>query len=201
MPTDSEESQAWPSPIIRTFEDYFFQLPPSDEWRRRIEDEIILEAEIEEERERIRMDPPAADTSAAAVDAAVAAAAVATGNTICACGANLINLSVNANICRCVPLAVRELFQNQRVPNLVLFNTEWVHYFGHEYQNTVEVPEWLVIRATELSPAVVWRRSRTERAAREWARLEESYNLLRGPSFSRAELAEWTRGGLELRLD
>ena len=117
---------------------------------------------------------------------------------ICACGANPADLMVNANICRCVPPSVRELFQNQRVPNLVLFNTEWVHYFGHEYQNPVEVPEWLVIRARELSPAVVYRRSRTERAAREWARLRESYSLLRGPSFFRAELAEWTRGGLEL---
>ena len=132
------------------------------------------------------MDPPAADTSAV------------TGNTNCACGANPADLSVNANICRCVPQSIREIFQNQRVPNLVFFNTEWVHYFGHEYQNPVEVPQWLVIRARPISPAVVYRSSRTDRAAREWRRLEESYNLLRGPSFSRAELAEWTRGGLEL---
>ena len=46
-PTNSEDSVAWPSPVIRTFEEYF-QIPPSDEWRRQVEDWILFEAQEEE---------------------------------------------------------------------------------------------------------------------------------------------------------
>ena len=156
------------------FEEFCRLCPPGrEEWKQRVENALGFS----------RMDPPRVGPSTAGYIP-----------TRCLCGANPNDQSERAHICRCVPPTVRFLFRNQQVPEYREFEDNWVTLFGHRFQNPLDLSAWIVVSASNTSPAETQRRLREERRAREWASLERAEELTRGGDQSLEALAEYTSG-------
>ena len=159
------------------FEEFCRVCPPErEEWKQRVEEALGFG----------RMDPPRVGSSTAGYIP-----------TRCLCGANPNDQGERAHICRCVPPAVRHLFRNRQVPEYHGFEEAWVVLYGHEFQNPIDLSDWIVVSASNTSPVELQRRLRRERATREWASLERAEELTRGGDQSLQALAEYTRGRIQ----